>query len=701
MRDTGQIVFKSLPFRVTYACCQALCQLIVPAVAMPVQSRRSTVTENEDDRDSPFQVLADGTQDLAALVGIFATNSVERFSIDYSRDSLSAAVSLLSLLGLLGYARALVKLGLGPVACEHAGFDTKSLRSLFGVPDSDRLPEDELFSITYFDQNRRQGSIIWTPIRTLRHTVDSSPRSLVLRDGRAVNFRVSFRRLTAVRAFRNNFIIGRLVSIGCIGATCFSILPFSGPSNQYTWTTYCATIGLFMALSYGSSLWAWVHTQEAVSRPSAPSEFAAKKGSFAISCKGMDHQIYNSCAITGPTYQFVRFSSLFVSAICILGYICQYIELRRTTAGQAGIWLAIQGAFAFVRICVWLFYPHHFRWAGDRINHYEEFSTHQRSNSMNKTIGTRRVLPAMTVHVLLALWWTQVQRYDAHGQFIAIPEWITFILEETRTIPIWDSFNTIKKKQHRYIDIDATLNARSALKYWDMPPSLFEAWLLASKDVSFASDRELEDPTSGKLRPHGSVWPGYWACRVISMNENDPTNGPVQFLPGIVAGMQLWGTLPGSDVRYYFGSANAFFLAFYKDDPVNWVYTFLNPDASLPQQWIIGRDTPIPHKIIRQLAAKTTFSGNQKMGRIIDALSTHGDKLNITIWNDWNDPQPPPANPTPFSLDDPGWDQATCEYFADNFDKSFKRMWGIIDHWIYLKELSEKEPTSGDGAYWY
>jgi len=35
--------------------------------------------------NSTFQTLAEGTQDLAALVGLFATDSVERYSVDYSR----------------------------------------------------------------------------------------------------------------------------------------------------------------------------------------------------------------------------------------------------------------------------------------------------------------------------------------------------------------------------------------------------------------------------------------------------------------------------------------------------------------------------------------------------------------------------------------------------------------------------------------
>lgn len=82
------------------------------------------------DRDSTFQVLADGTQDLAALVGLFATDSVERYSVDYSRGYVSVAMATCSLLGILGYVRALVKLAMGSQSCQDSAFPTRMWDSL-------------------------------------------------------------------------------------------------------------------------------------------------------------------------------------------------------------------------------------------------------------------------------------------------------------------------------------------------------------------------------------------------------------------------------------------------------------------------------------------------------------------------------------------------------------------------------------------
>lgn len=54
-------------------------------LAAPVSVQDASQSKN----DSAFQTIATGTQDLAALVGLFATDSVERYSVDYSRGKKS------------------------------------------------------------------------------------------------------------------------------------------------------------------------------------------------------------------------------------------------------------------------------------------------------------------------------------------------------------------------------------------------------------------------------------------------------------------------------------------------------------------------------------------------------------------------------------------------------------------------------------
>ena len=265
--------------------------LIAPADASPLttstQSSTSPITSSlptatssnsKPDRNGSFQILADGTQDLAALVGIFATNSVERYAFDYGRGHLSSAVSMLSLLGLLGYVRALVKLAMGPEACENAGFDMKALRPMFGVSDTDRLPTGEVYEMHYLERHTDGSLITWKPIRKTKHTQDS----FALREnlGRLDNENLSHslclisygignksgpwtRPHTGGRLFRSTrgdvFVL--LVSFLCVVLTSCLIIPLRG-SSRPQWSLYFATLGLGVPVLSTTLLWAWVYAQE-------------------------------------------------------------------------------------------------------------------------------------------------------------------------------------------------------------------------------------------------------------------------------------------------------------------------------------------------------------------------------------------------------------------------------------------------------
>ena len=78
---------------------------VFPIATTPVPSQPTSNTSFSDDNTNPnrgngFQILADGTQDLAALVGLFATDGVERYTIDYTRGFLPPVTAPPSLFGL-------------------------------------------------------------------------------------------------------------------------------------------------------------------------------------------------------------------------------------------------------------------------------------------------------------------------------------------------------------------------------------------------------------------------------------------------------------------------------------------------------------------------------------------------------------------------------------------------------------------------
>ena len=75
-------------------------------------------------------ILATGIQNLAALVSIFALDSTEPYAFNYGQGWVSPMASTLSWLGILGYIRGLVNLGLEWEGCQKAGFDIIAERKL-------------------------------------------------------------------------------------------------------------------------------------------------------------------------------------------------------------------------------------------------------------------------------------------------------------------------------------------------------------------------------------------------------------------------------------------------------------------------------------------------------------------------------------------------------------------------------------------
>ena len=76
--------------------------------------------------------LASGSQDLAALLGLFCTDGVERNALAYNFGWGTVVASSLSLLGVLGLVKSSIKLALGLSYCQQAGFNLDSLRGIFG-----------------------------------------------------------------------------------------------------------------------------------------------------------------------------------------------------------------------------------------------------------------------------------------------------------------------------------------------------------------------------------------------------------------------------------------------------------------------------------------------------------------------------------------------------------------------------------------
>ncbi len=331
-----------------------LIRLIPLASALPTDTLTSTtssataatsaISPNSSSRDGSFQILADGTQDIAALVGIFATDSVERYAIDYSRGFLSTAVSNLSLLGLLGYVRLSVKLSLGAERCQKAGLDLKALRPIFGIQDEDYVPADKVHGVYYIERTRKDGKVQWRVEKKIRHTEEtcqlvagSETNGPLEITSQVLHFRNrgNFLRISGlVPPLLSNLIdakylvmllLSTLCSSLCIGVTCFSIAPFVGAFEHQPWTYYYATFGLFGSVIVPNAMWRWVDTQE-----HQPLEHLANsyypaiaslemKGAFAVSQNGSGFTIHDVKIVGGWLRKVLQVLSCLASLSILLG----------------------------------------------------------------------------------------------------------------------------------------------------------------------------------------------------------------------------------------------------------------------------------------------------------------------------------------------------------------------------------------------
>ncbi|RPA76596.1 hypothetical protein BJ508DRAFT_417514 [Ascobolus immersus RN42] len=346
----------------------------LPAIIFPRADTNATDAAT-DDRSGTFQVLADGTQDLAALVGVFATDSVERYAVDYTHGYLSVAVSTCSLLGVLGYVRALFKLAIGPKACENSSFPTAPIRPIFGVAESDRLSMEELFIVQYVRRTKHDWGFKYERIKAVYHTSESFLLARYLPHDEVAsatphcfdsttyfinNHRDRERLGLPYRATRPKDDMAIMLPVwlatsACSAATSFPVLLVKG-TGGFQWTRLMASYGLFASLVLSHGVWSHVFLSEQI-----PSDYDSSEDWLAILRPASKHRIQLAFCNLRPVYGHLLMALRCISFLCIagicLGYICQYIVLRQSSTSESVAWLAIHSGLAIFRLLVWVVDP--------------------------------------------------------------------------------------------------------------------------------------------------------------------------------------------------------------------------------------------------------------------------------------------------------------------------------------------------------
>ena len=519
----------------------------IAATPVPTQSTPNTSFSGENtnsNRGNGFQILADGTQDLAALVGLFATDGVERYTIDYTRGFLPPVTAPLSLLGLLGYVRALLKVSLGIEFCERAGFSTASLRSYAGVRRRDVGQSEKVVNVHYLERTVSESFVQWRIVKTVPHTHESMPLiagggKRACRDRRAYSPSFSIAMCSLVRSGSTARIAFGSCVLCLVLTTSLSSLIILLLPGPWVWTRFFACVGLPLSSLVGGLPWCWVHIVEhmpfescdwfradwkegtvSVARSAdIPGESLMRKNHFAYFARDDHFYIFDCRAVSVSGLRVIRVASL-CAAVCItVAYMCQYIELRSASAKQSGVWLGTQGLLAIIRILAWHWAPKalgfsteaDIRWTDQRDKTFKDSLT-----ELELTLCWSSVANAIPDAVCEANPGPQEDSINPN-QAPVLPKWLAGKIDSLRLGEAFALWNRIRGEVALETDFP---QLRDASTQWDMPEYIFARWLQLrcrayGHNVTYIPSKRR-------------MGVGAWACRIIQ-----DMGGNLHIVPGI------------------------------------------------------------------------------------------------------------------------------------------------------------------------
>ena len=525
-----------------------------------------------------FKTLAEGTQDLAGLVGLFATEGVERYAADYTRGFLPPMAAPVSLLGLLGYVRALLKLGLGVEFCERIGFSTLPLRPFDGVRRNDSAHGESVITVNYLERAVSPTSIEWRCIKSVPHTPESMPLTSEdggrrLRNQELQDSSYAIAMCTLDRHKNTAALAAILYAIGLMTSACIASFPVLISASNWTWTRCFACVGLTLSVVLGGLPWCVVYlTEQLPFEPTdwfrsdwkgstAPGIHSAdnpggslqRKHSFAFFVRDAQFHVFDCQAVSNSYRWLARIASLCAAITLTVAYICQYIELRIAPARLSGIWLGVQGVLAIVRIVAWNGAPHipglgsldfsetAVQWTDQRDRCFRDSLTELEITLCwaSAVQSTPRSSSDRRRGVLLA---------DKQTAAPSMPRWLVEKLDDlilTDALRLSDCL----RSGHRQDECFHTF--RSALRYWDMPDEVFARWLqLRCRKYGHTVQH------TGARRRSGI---GSWVCRIIK-----DIDGRLHIIPGVSLHINLPYEMQQREIIYftYAGDAEANILGF-------------------------------------------------------------------------------------------------------------------------------------------
>ncbi len=273
-------------------------------------------------------------------------------------------------------------------------------------------------------------------------------------------------------------------------------------------------------------------------------------------------------------------------------YICQYVEVRRLTTRNSGIWLSIQGGLALIRVAVWVWDP-----AFD-------------DSLVSEVTADRTEVYDLTEVRLIALWATLQHNFRAPKD-LDIPEEVLPAFQVGERNP-HGMFELAQKLRQDNSGWDASFALlRDADCCWEMPAWFFMAWV----------DHYVRPESHRDGYPFAKI-----SCSVIK-----DRNGGFHFVPCWRARISLHAcrnyqgdqdeirNSPFSNIRqrststYHDIVCRVSARVFGNPDiEGRCIFAFDSQEPKLPysKTYVVGWDSPLPKKLLSALSSDERFRDN-------------------------------------------------------------------------------------------
>ncbi|CAA9956638.1 hypothetical protein PTMSG1_00246 [Pyrenophora teres f. maculata] len=287
--------------------------------------------------DSFAQTIASGTQDLAALVGLFCTDGVERNALFVQSGYFGIAVSSLSLLGVLGLVRSAVKVALGLQRCSNAGFNLDSLRGLYGyLPEESEEQKNRIEC--YFTE------VTFGPVRDPDNVTIATPQfdHVIIRRKKRF-FDPQLTPIVNVGSnWEENVHFRTVVNLGNLRRE--KTVPIWHGRNM-------SQPGAYMSVNAWNLLTLGKHKSQpdVETKPNKLSFLHARIADADFLHISGDRKLLGSERVQGLV--------LLPAIVCAVAYVCQYAVLTKASNRQSLIWVGCQAALALLRLLFWILDP--------------------------------------------------------------------------------------------------------------------------------------------------------------------------------------------------------------------------------------------------------------------------------------------------------------------------------------------------------